>query len=482
MFEPRYSKPERGNPFYNTILNGGYSRAIKGKPTDPDCDVLHNCVGYAYGRFHEAANRPQMDLFDPVNAEDIFANAQQHGLKTGSTPKVGALVVWQKGATLSDSDGAGHVGFVEEVGIGGDITVSESGYGSKLPFWIGHYRYPYAYGSGYKLLGFVYLPEDDPKPEQSKEKKGIDISWCQPQADWSKVETDFVIIQIGGGKVDRKKDEMFEANYAGAKSRNFPVGAYWFTAAKTPQEAMEEADIALSIIKGKKFEYPIYLDLERKDIFKTGRTNVSNIIRAWLNKVEAAGYWVGLYMSRAFLEAYVEDDIKTRFAIWLAEYDVKKPTYKGAFGIWQPDATPRAGFSVDVDNDIGYIDYPALIKAKGLNGYGAASGGEPPENSEIEPAEPTEPEKPAEDQPKCEMAHHFSKTAAGAYKVTASALNVRIGAGTDKAILATIPNGTTVRCYGYYNTVSGTDWLCVVVTQNGATYTGYCSSQYLKKA
>jgi len=56
------------------------------------------------------------------------------------------------------------------------------------------------------------------------------------------------------------------------------------------------------------------------------------------------------------------------------------------------------------------------------------------------------------------------------------------GAGTDKRILTTIPNGTTVRCYGYYNVVSGVKWLCVVVTQNGVTYTGYCSSQYLKRA
>ncbi len=485
MFEPRYSKPERGNPFYNTISNGGYSRAIKGKPTDPDCDVLHNCVGYAYGRFHEAANRPQMDLFDPVNAENIFANAQQHGLKTGSTPKVGALVVWQKGATLSGSDGAGHVAFVEEVGIGGDITTSESGYGAAKPFWNGHYKAPYNYGNGYKLLGFVYLPEDDGKPEPNKEKRGIDISWCQPKVDWSKVETDFALIQIGGGEIARKKDKMFESHYAGAKSRGIPVGAYWFIDAKTVEQALEEADIALSIIAGKKFEYPIYLDLEKQSIYKTGKANVSKIIRAFLNKVESAGYWVGLYGNPDLLCHYTEDDIKTRYAIWLAEWDVSKPTYKGAYGIWQPDKAYRAGFPDKVDYDICYLDYPSMIKAKGLNGYGTTSGGKPPEDNSDAPAEPetptapAEPETPAAEQP--EVAHNFSKTVAGAYKVTATALNVRIGAGTDKRILTTIPNGTTVRCYGYYNVVAGVKWLCIVVTQNGVTYTGYCSSQYLKR-
>ena len=52
-FKMRTSKPEAGNKYYITKANGGYSDAIKGSPTDKDCDVLSNCVGYAYGRFNE---------------------------------------------------------------------------------------------------------------------------------------------------------------------------------------------------------------------------------------------------------------------------------------------------------------------------------------------------------------------------------------------------------------------------------------------
>ena len=47
-FEPRLSRPEANNKYYITISSGGWSRAIKGKPTDSACDVLANCVGYAY--------------------------------------------------------------------------------------------------------------------------------------------------------------------------------------------------------------------------------------------------------------------------------------------------------------------------------------------------------------------------------------------------------------------------------------------------
>lgn len=72
---------------------------------------------------------------------------------------------------------------------------------------------------------------------------------------------------------------------------------------------------------------------------------------------------------------------------------------------------------------------------------------------------------------------------AGTYTVTASSgLNVRGGAGTGYSVLATIPKGTTVTCYGYYTTVSGTKWLYVQFTYGGVTYTGFASSTYLKAA
>lgn len=65
----------------------------------------------------------------------------------------------------------------------------------------------------------------------------------------------------------------------------------------------------------------------------------------------------------------------------------------------------------------------------------------------------------------------------GTYKVMASSLNLRAGAGTKKKILEVMPNGAKVQCYGYYTRVSGTKWLYVVY--NGIT--GFASSKYLEK-
>lgn len=77
---------------------------------------------------------------------------------------------------------------------------------------------------------------------------------------------------------------------------------------------------------------------------------------------------------------------------------------------------------------------------------------------------------------KIDPAHSFDRVYARAYEVTASALNMRIGAGTEKAVIKTLPKGSKVRCYGYYTLVAGTPWLCVV---DVAGTTGYCSKRYL---
>ena len=78
---------------------------------------------------------------------------------------------------------------------------------------------------------------------------------------------------------------------------------------------------------------------------------------------------------------------------------------------------------------------------------------------------------------KVDVAHGFNKSFAGTYKVTASGLNLRAGAGTGKSILAVMKNGEKVQCYGYYNDCNGVKWLYVVYKN----IVGYASSKYLSK-
>lgn len=69
---------------------------------------------------------------------------------------------------------------------------------------------------------------------------------------------------------------------------------------------------------------------------------------------------------------------------------------------------------------------------------------------------------------------------AGTYVTTAN-LNMRNGAGTGKSVMVTLPKGTKVQNYGYYTSYNGTKWLYVQVTYKNIKYTGFCSSEYLKK-
>ena len=157
-FVVRTTKPEAGNKYYITKANGGWSDAIKGNPTDADCDVLSNCVGYAYGRFNEIGGYGYCKYLRPVNAENFM---QYKGtLEVGQTPRVGACMVWQRGATLSNSDGAGHVAIVEKVYSTTQVMTSESAYSGKAFYTQTRNKGTgnWGMGSDYTFLGFIYNP------------------------------------------------------------------------------------------------------------------------------------------------------------------------------------------------------------------------------------------------------------------------------------------------------------------------------------
>ena len=80
-------------------------------------------------------------------------------------------------------------------------------------------------------------------------------------------------------------------------------------------------------------------------------------------------------------------------------------------------------------------------------------------------------------QTKVDSAQSKDNSLAGTYLVTASRLNLRSGAGTDKSIVDVLNKGEKVQCYGYYTSVSGTKWLFVAA----GTRQGFASGKYLEK-
>ncbi len=239
---------------------------------------------------------------------------------------------------------------------------------------------------GDEVHGNSSVTDDFYKYFGGEDMKGVDVSVHNGDIDWSKVKADgigFAILRAGYGRLASQKDEKFEQNYAGAKAVGIPVGAYWYSYAMTPEEAELEADVFLSVIKGKQFEMPVYFDLEEKKQFDLGKEQVSAIMRAFLKKVESAGYFVGLYGSASSLTTHTADDIKSWYTIWLAHW-VGKTNYSGAYGIWQHSEKGKvAGINGNVDLDICYKDFLTTIKGKGMNGFGKASPPPVPDEKKI---------------------------------------------------------------------------------------------------
>ena len=77
-----------------------------------------------------------------------------------------------------------------------------------------------------------------------------------------------------------------------------------------------------------------------------------------------------------------------------------------------------------------------------------------------------------------EAAQSKDKTVTKGKSLTTTAnLNMRKGAGTNKAVIKVLNKGSKVMWYGYYSTVSGVKWY-YIQDQTGAT--GFVSSKYVK--
>lgn len=220
---------------------------------------------------------------------------------------------------------------------------------------------------------------------------GIDISHWQGDLSIKQAKAErgvqFVIVKAAGADAGKYKDSKFEDYYAQCKAIGMPVGAYYYGNAKSVAEAEAEAEHFLSVIAGKQFEYPIYYDVEG-DMLKNGRDTLTDIVIAFCDKCEKAGYFVGVYTSDSHFVSHVDDSRLQRFTHWVAKYSSNKPSTD--HDIWQYGGGQN--FIADkticgrtVDQDFCYRDFPAEIKTAGLNGFGKQETPAEPET----PSEPT---------------------------------------------------------------------------------------------
>ena len=182
--------------------------------------------------------------------------------------------------------------------------------------------------------------------------KCIDVSTWQGSIDFNKVKSagyNYVIIRAGYGKEKSQKDNMFETNYKNAKSAGLKVGAYWFSYAMSPSTATAEADACLSCIKGKKFELPVYYDMEYQPAMSTSNSNYTKMAVNFCNKLKSNGFKSGVYSSASVYDYLLNrTTLKNNgISIWNAEWYIKPSI---TCDVWQYSDTGRInGISTNVD-------------------------------------------------------------------------------------------------------------------------------------
>ena len=211
------------------------------------------------------------------------------------------------------------------------------------------------------------------------QKFGIDTSRWQGDFNFAAAKAnegvEFAILKIGGGDAGLYKDIQFENSYKKCVECGLDKGAYFFGHAMNMDEAKKEAEYLISLLKGKRFEYPIFYDVEA-DMLTIGKELLTGIIKYILSALEAAGYWAGLYGSADNIQYYADDTQLTRWSHWMASYSASVPAMKSGseLQIWQFGGESNLIRSnringIVVDQNYCYVDFPTRIKASGLNGY-----------------------------------------------------------------------------------------------------------------
>lgn len=192
--------------------------------------------------------------------------------------------------------------------------------------------------------------------------KGVDISQHNGDVDFDRVKSagiEFVILRAGYGKCISQIDVDFYRNYKNAKENGLKVGAYWYSYASSPDEALLEAKVFCEVVKGLDFDLPLYYDIEENVSLKQATAN----IQTFCNYLESQGYFAGVYANANAFNNFIDSSIKSRYTTWLAHWS-DKPAFVSP--MWQNSSTGRIdGVKGYVDTDIANDELLKWVKQRG---------------------------------------------------------------------------------------------------------------------
>ena len=198
---------------------------------------------------------------------------------------------------------------------------------------------------------------------------GVDISKDQDYVDFIKLQkagVDFVMIRVGARGYSSGQlvmDDYFEDNIRRATAAGLDVGVYFISQAVTEEEAVEEAELVIKSVGEYPLVYPVAYVMEYKEgevsrVEALSKQDKTTIARAFLKKIDEAGYKSMVYGTKAWLIKYVElNKIASDYDIWLSEIsDI--PSYPYEFTMWQYNKSGMIdGISKEVNFDLCFVDY-----------------------------------------------------------------------------------------------------------------------------
>lgn len=194
------------------------------------------------------------------------------------------------------------------------------------------------------------------------EMRAIDVSSVQGMPDWASVAESGIRTAILRIHQKYGIDTSFEHNYRGCRESGILVGVYKYSYALTVQQAEAEAKAVLDILAGRELDYPVFYDLEWSGQRSLGRAAITEIARAFLWTIEAAGYIPGIYCNTDWYKN-VLDVPSLPYDYWLASYPANdtgtvQERLRPPMGVgWQYSSKGDVpGILGDVDMDIFYTD------------------------------------------------------------------------------------------------------------------------------
>lgn len=229
-----------------------------------------------------------------------------------------------------------------------------------------YYKEDHTYATGKQVIsGVIYEFDETGYLIEKAQSIGIDVSKWQEDIDWKAVAgagIDFAIIRCGyrGTKTGALvEDTYFKQNIKGATENGIKVGVYFYSQAITEAEAVEEASMALEMVKGYHLQLPIYIDTEKSG----GRGDQmsveerTNVIKAFCETIKNAGYKPGVYSGKWWYMNKVNTSEIEQYHIWVAQYHTEC-TYPGRYDIWQyTDSGKVPGVKWNADMNICYRTY-----------------------------------------------------------------------------------------------------------------------------